>query len=323
MNKLRVLSLFSGIGAFEKALANIGVEYDLVNYCEFDKYASKAYSLIHNVSESLNLGDITKVDENNLSECDLITYGFPCQSFSVQGKKLGFKDKEKGGLFFETMRVASKLKPKYLIAENVKNLVGHDNGNTFSTILNTLNDLGYNNYYKTLNSVDFGVPHRRERIFIISIRKDLDNNKFEFPSGQKLNKTVRDVVDSSCKNRHIKDSLRPYLNKQYHKEFKSKDGLIKVFDGVSQGYFTSSFSQNRIYSIDGVSPTLTTGYDSPVFYEINGLLNGKERLLLQGFTEEDYNNIKDVIPERQIAKQAGNSISVNVLEYIFKNLLQL
>lgn len=322
MNKLRVLSLFSGIGAFEKALANIGVEYDLVNYCEFDKYASKAYSLIHNVSESLNLGDITKVDENNLSECDLITYGFPCQSFSVQGKKLGFKDKEKGGLFFETMRVASKLKPKYLIAENVKNLVGHDNGNTFSTILNTLNDLGYNNYYKTLNSVDFGVPHRRERIFIISIRKDLDNNKFEFPSGQKLNKTVRDIVDSSCKNRHIKDSLRPYLNKQYHKEFKSKDGLIKVFDGVSQGYFTSSFSQNRIYSIDGVSPTLTTGYDSPVFYEINGLLNGKERLLLQGFAEEDYNNIKDLIPERQIAKQAGNSISVNVLESIFKNLLQ-
>ena len=323
MNKLRVLSLFSGIGAFEKALANIGVEYDLVNYCEFDKYASKAYSLIHNVSESLNLGDITKVDENNLSECDLITYGFPCQSFSVQGKKLGFKDKEKGGLFFETMRVASKLKPKYLIAENVKNLVGHDNGNTFSTILNTLNDLGYNNYYKTLNSVDFGVPHRRERIFIISIRKDLDNNRFEFPNGQKLNKTVRDIVDNSYKNRHIKDSLRPYLNKQYHKEFKSKDGLIKVFDGVSQGYFTSSFSQNRIYSIDGVSPTLTTGYDSPVFYEINGLLNGKERLLLQGFTEEDYNNIKDVIPERQIAKQAGNSISVNVLEYIFKNLLQL
>ena len=322
MNKLRVLSLFSGIGAFEKALANIGVEYDLVNYCEFDKYASKAYSLIHNVSESLNLGDITKVDENNLSECDLITYGFPCQSFSVQGKKLGFKDKEKGGLFFETMRVASKLKPKYLIAENVKNLVGHDNGNTFSTILNTLNDLGYNNYYKTLNSVDFGVPHRRERIFIISIRKDLDNNKFEFPSGQKLNKTVRDIVDSSCKNRHIKDSLRPYLNKQYHKEFKSKDGLIKVFDGVSQGYFTSSFSQNRIYSIDGVSPTITTGYDSPVFYEINGLLNGKERLLLQGFAEEDYNNIKDLIPERQIAKQAGNSISVNVLESIFKNLLQ-
>ena len=323
MNKLRVLSLFSGLGAFEKALANIGVEYDLVNYCEFDKYASKAYSLIHNVSESLNLGDITKVDENNLSECDLITYGFPCQSFSVQGKKLGFKDKEKGGLFFETMRVASKLKPKYLIAENVKNLVGHDNGNTFSTILNTLNDLGYNNYYKTLNSVDFGVPHRRERIFIISIRKDLDNNRLEFPNGQKLNKTVRDIVDNSYKNRHIKDSLRPYLNKQYHKEFKSKDGLIKVFDGVSQGYFTSSFSQNRIYSIDGVSPTLTTGYDSPVFYEINGLLNGKERLLLQGFTEEDYNNIKDVIPERQIAKQAGNSISVNVLEYIFKNLLQL
>lgn len=320
MRKLRVLSLFSGIGAFEKALTNIGIDYDLVNYCEFDKYASKSYSLIHNVSEDMNLGDITKVNENDLPECDLITYGFPCQSFSVQGKKLGFKDKEKGGLFFETMRIARKLKPKYLIAENVKNLVSHDNGNTFSTILATLDDIGYNNYYKVLNSVDYGVPQRRERIFIISIRKDLDDGTFEFPKQIPLNVRVKDIIDFEYKGRHIKESLRPYLDSKYHKEFKSKDFIVKVFDGVSQGYFKSSFSQNRIYSIEGTCPTLTTGYDSPVFLEIGGLLNGKERFLLQGFTEEDYYKVEGHILERQLAKQAGNSISVNVLEHIFKNL---
>lgn len=322
MEKLRVLSLFSGIGAFEKALTNIGIDFELINYCEFDKHAAKSYSLIHNVDEVLNLGDITMVDESEVKECDMITYGFPCQSFSVQGKKLGFEDKEKGGLFFETMRIAKKIKPKYLIAENVKNLVSHDNGNTFSTILNTLDDCGYNNYYKVMNSVDFGVPHRRERIFIVSIRKDIDDGKFIFPDGEGTNIKVEDIIDQECTCRHVKESLKKYFDNMYHKNFKSKDNIVKVFDGVSQGYFTSSFSQNRIYSIDGVCPTLTTGYDSPVFLEVGGLLNGKERFLLQGFTVNDYNKVKGIIPERQIAKQAGNSITVNVLECIFRKLLK-
>ena len=171
-----------------------------------------------------------------------------------------------------------------------------------------------------LNSVDYGVPQRRERIFIISIRKDLDDGTFEFPKQIPLNVRVKDIIDFEYKRRHIKDSLKPYLDSEYHKEFKSKDFIVKVFDGVSQGYFKSSFSQNRIYSIEGVCPTLTTGYDSPVFLEICGLLNSKERFLLQGFTADDYNKVCGFIPERQLAKQAGNSISVNVLEYIFKNL---
>lgn len=320
MSKLRVLSLFSGIGAFEKALTNIGIDYDLVGFSEIDKYAIKSYCAIHGVSDELNLGDVSKIDTDNIPDCDLITYGFPCQSFSVQGKKLGFEDKEKGGLFFEAMRVARDKQPKYLIAENVKNLVSHDNGNTFSTILATLDDIGYNNYYKVLNSVDYGIPQRRERIFIISIRKDLDDGNFEFPKQIPLNTRVKDIIDFEYKRRHIKNSLKPYLDSKYHKEFKSKDFIVKVFDGVSQGYFKSSFSQNRIYSIEGVCPTLTTEYDSPVFLEIGGLLNSKERFLLQGFTLDDYDKVCDVIPERQLSKQAGNSISINVLECIFRNL---
>ena len=170
---IKVLSLFSGIGAFEEGLKNLGVDYELINYCEFDKPIAKAYSLIHNVDIKMNLGDITKVDETRLGDFDLMTYGFPCQSFSLAGKKLGFDDPDKGNLFFESMRIAKYKKPKFMIAENVKGLIMHDKGTTFKTVLNTLEDIGYNNYYKVFNSSYFGIPQARERIFIVSIRKDI------------------------------------------------------------------------------------------------------------------------------------------------------
>ena len=150
--KLKLLSLFSGIGAFEEALKNIGVDFELINYCEFDPQIAKAYSLIHNVSEDLNLGDINKVDETKLEDFDLMTYGFPCQSFSAQGKRLGFEDETRGNLFFESMRIAKHKKPKYMVAENVKGLISHDKGNTFKIILETLESIGYNNYYKITTS---------------------------------------------------------------------------------------------------------------------------------------------------------------------------
>lgn len=319
--KLRVLSLFSGIGAFEKALTNIGVNYDLVGFSEIDKYAIKSYCAIHNESEDKNLGDVSKVELDNIPNCDLITYGFPCQSFSVQGKKLGFEDREKGGLFFEAIRIAKDKKPKYMIAENVKNLISHDNGNTLSTVLSTLEDIGYVNYFKVLNSVNFGIPQRRERVFIVSIRKDIDK-KFEFPLGWELTKTVSDFIDKENEHRHLKDSLKPFLDPKYHKEYTSKDGTKKVFDGNSQGYFNSDFCGKRMYSIYGVCPTLTTKTDAHNFIEIKSGLNGKERMMLQGFSEEDYYRAIEVCPLAQIKKQAGNSITVTVLEEIFKVLFK-
>lgn len=232
MNKLKVLSLFSGIGAFEKGLINLGVDFELVNYCEFDKYPAKSYSLLYGVSEDLNLGDINQVDETELSDFDLMTYGFPCQSFSVAGKKLGFDDPEKGNLFFESMRIARYKKPKYMIAENVKGLVGHDKGNTFKTILSTLEFLGYNNYYKVLNSVNFDIPQSRERIYIVSIRKDVDKGSFKFPEGAMTTKTVADFIDKDNENRYLKESLRPFLDTKYHREYNSNKGIRKVFDGI-------------------------------------------------------------------------------------------
>jgi DNA (cytosine-5)-methyltransferase 1 len=177
---IKYLSLFSGIGAFEKALDNIRVKYELVNYCEVDKYASKAYSLIHNVPESMNLGDITKVDETKLpTEIDLMTYGFPCQDISSAGLQKGLRNedgsKTRSGLFFDAIRIMKHCKPRIAIAENVKNLTSKRMSDVFDTVLSELEDAGYNNYWQVLNAADYGMPQGRERVFIISIRKDIDD----------------------------------------------------------------------------------------------------------------------------------------------------
>lgn len=170
---MKLLSLFSGIGAFEVALNRLGVDYELVNYCEIDKYASKSYSAIHGVSEDKNLWDVTKVDPSTLpSDIDLITYGFPCQDISVAGKQKGFVDENgertRSGLFFEALRIIEGCKPRYAIAENVKNLAGKKFAKEFEIVLGSLEEAGYNNYYKVLNATDYGVAQNRERECLLS-----------------------------------------------------------------------------------------------------------------------------------------------------------
>lgn len=202
---LNVLSLFSGIGAFEKALENLKIPYHLVGYCEIDKYASKAYSAIHEVSEDKNLRDVTKIDILDIEDrVDLITYGFPCQDISNAGKQKGFTDENgertRSGLFFEALRIIDEYKPKFAIAENVKALTSKKFANEFKTVLDSLDEVGYNNYYRVLNAKDYGIPQNRERVFIISIRKDIDKG-FSFPQpiplGIRLKDLLEDEVDES------------------------------------------------------------------------------------------------------------------------------
>ena len=147
--KLKLLSLFSGIGAFEKALDNLEVAYDLIAFCEFDKYAVKSYCAIHDVDESKNLGDITKVDETKLpTDIDLLTYGFPCQDISISGQQKGMFNEDgsltRSGLFFEALRIIEHTKPKIAIAENVKNLVSKKFNAQFQVVLACLESAGYN-----------------------------------------------------------------------------------------------------------------------------------------------------------------------------------
>lgn len=197
---IKLLSLFSGIGAFECALRRGGHEFQTINYCEIDKYASAAYSMIHSVDESLNLRDVRKVSTLLFPDVDLITYGFPCQDISIAGQQKGFEDgagnRTRSGLFFEALRIIQDLQPKWAICENVKALTMKQFTNEFKTVLDSLERAGYRNYYQVLNAKDFGIPQNRERVFIVSIRKDIEQ-EFTFPETRVLKLRVRDLLEKN------------------------------------------------------------------------------------------------------------------------------
>lgn len=240
---LKYLSLFSGIGAFESALTNLGVNYEVVNYCEIDKYASKSYSAIHGIPETKNLWDITKVNVFNLpkpNEVDLITYGFPCQDISLAGKQKGLFNDDgsltRSGLFFEALKVIEYCKPKVAIAENVKNLTSKKFATQFETVLKSLEEAGYNNYWKVLNAKDYGIPQNRERVFIVSIRKDVDTEMFEFPKPYSLEK-------------RLKDFLEPHVDEKYY----LSDAQITRMKTTS---YVSGSINHRAFNENGISGTL-------------------------------------------------------------------
>ena len=194
---MKISSLFSGIGAFEKALSKLNIEYEIVNYCEIDKFASKSYAAIHNVDESLNLGDITKIDLTKLNnEIDLLTHGSPCQDFSVAGKGLGADGNTRSSLMWNSVEIIKHCKPKVVIWENVKNVISKKHKHNFDKYINELEQLGYTNYYQVLNAKNYGIPQNRERVFVVSI---LDGRDFKFPepfdNGIRLRGLLEEGVD--------------------------------------------------------------------------------------------------------------------------------
>lgn len=244
---LNVLSLFSGIGAFEKALENLNIPYNLVGYCEIDKYASKAYSIIHDVPEELNLKDVTKVDILDIEDrVDLITYGFPCQDISNAGKQKGFTDENgertRSGLFFEALRIIDDYRPKFAIAENVKALTSKKFSEEFKTVLESLEEVGYNNYYQVLNAKDYGIPQNRERVFIISIRKDIDKG-FEFPQPVPLELKLKDILEDNVEEKY-------YLSEQFYNNYLIKGTERQKEKGNGFGYSPRD--------INGVASAITT-----------------------------------------------------------------
>jgi DNA (cytosine-5)-methyltransferase 1 len=250
---VKVLSLFSGIGAFEKALDNIGVPYELVAYCDFDKYASRSYAAIHGVSESMNLGDITKVDEKKLpKDIDLITYGFPCQDISLAGKQKGLFNADgtqtRSGLFFEALRIIEETKPRVAIAENVKNLTSKKFSLQFKIVLDSLKAAGYNNYWQVLNAKDYGIPQNRERVFIVSIRKDIDNGSFKFPEAFPLELRLKDMLEDDVDEKFYLDGKFESVTKVNEHYSMLNGGTIGKMHDISR----------RAYRTDYMAPSLHT-----------------------------------------------------------------
>ncbi|SFC79899.1 DNA cytosine methyltransferase [Ruminococcus albus] len=162
---IKYLDMFAGIGGFRSGLEKVG-GFECVGYCECDKFAKQAYEALYDTRKELYFDDARKIDPKELPDIDLICGGFPCQSFSIAGKRRGFDD-VRGTLFFEIARIAAVKRPRYLLMENVPGLLSHDKGRTFETILQTLDELGYDVAWQVLNSADFGVPQARKRVFII------------------------------------------------------------------------------------------------------------------------------------------------------------
>ena len=316
MEKLKVLSLFSGIGAFEKALEREKIPHEVVAYCEIDKYASKSYSTIHNIPESLNLGDISKVDTSAIPECDLVTYGFPCQDISIAGLQKGIKANEtRSGLLYEALRIIESKKPKYAIAENVKNLVGKRFKGDFEQLLALLDNMGYNSYWQVLNAKDYGIPQNRERVFVISIRKDIDTKTFSFPEKQKLTLCLRDMLEETVDSKY-------FLTGKYDSIVKFNDNYSLLQGGVFGGFE----STRRVYETTYVAPTITTcggGNAEPKIFDRGYVrkLTPKECWRLMGFDDTDVDKCSSVgMSNTQLYQQAGNSIVVNVLQAIFRTL---
>lgn len=311
MRELKVLSLFSGIGAYEEALKNIGENINVVNYCEYDETPARAYSIMHNIPLSKNLGDITKVDETKINDFDLMTYSFPCQDISALGNQDGLFDDEgnktRSGLFFDAIRIAEYKKPKFMIAENVKALATKTFKNDLEGMIKLLDDIGYNTYWKVLNSKDYGVPHSRNRIYIVSIRKDVDNGNFEFPEAITLVKTARDYYDKGNVGQeyYLRESDMKYLSEfRLNKKYSSLNSDVIICQTTKQGNLANP--QNFVCDENG--------------YRV---MTPRELLSLQGFKRE-YGDLllENGFTKEKIGKMSGNSVTVDVLEAIFKNLLK-
>ena len=205
---MKILELFGGIGACSKALERLGIDYEIVDYVEIDKYAVKSFNAIHNTN--FEPQDICTWDKE--IKVDLIMHGSPCQDFSTAGKQAG-ADKDSGtrsSLMYETLRIVEKLKPKYVIWENVKNLLSKKHKHNFDAYLETMEQLGYKNYYQVLNAKDYGIPQNRERVFTVSI---LGNENYTFPQKQELKLKLKDMLEDEVDEKYyLSNKMIKYIS---------------------------------------------------------------------------------------------------------------
>lgn len=326
---LKLIELFGGIGACSSALTKLGIEYEIADYVEIDKYAVKSYNAIHGTS--FEPQDITTWNKD--IEVDLIMHGSPCQDFSLAGKQAG-GDKDSGtrsSLMYETIRIVEKLKPKYVVWENVKNLLSKKHFHNFNAYLETMEELGYKSYYQVLNAKDYGVPQNRERVFTVSIRKDIDTG-FVFPEKQPLKLKLKDMLENNASNDYYLTDyfLNQIRNTQYKKDLYIEN-TNKLLDGYYNDFKIMDYRYDEGLRIrkNNLCPTLTTrGKQSisgvPIIYnnKILRFITEKECWRLMGFDDEDFEKAEKVNSNTQLYKQAGNSIVVNVLMAILKELIK-
>lgn len=333
MSKIKVFEAFAGYGSQSIALRNIGVDYEVVGISEIDKYAIQAYESIH--GKVNNFGDISKIDVTDIPSHDLFTYSFPCQDISAAGKTRGIiRGQTRSGLLYECEKIIEHCRPKYLLLENVKNLVSKKFEMQFIKWLKYLNTLGYTNYWKVLNAKDYGVPQNRERVFVVSI---LGKHKpYKFPKAIKLTTHVKDILEDEVDEKYYlsqkwQDTFtaltKPRLNTklQPFQDINNKLKNQRVNTIAVVGNIPIKFHQNaRIIDSYGISPTLLTSQATKIVESDRiRYITPRESFRLMGLTDTDIDKIQQLdISDNQQYKLAGNSIVVNVLEAIFQSLFE-
>ena len=365
---LKVLELFGGIGACTKALKRLNIPHKVVDYVEIDKYAVKSYNAINETN--FEPQDITKWDKD--IDVDLIMHGSPCQDFSLAGSQAGGDEGSgtRSSLMYETIRIVEKLNPKYVIWENVKNVLSKKHVHNFNQYIDYLTKLGYTSYFKVLNARNYGIPQNRERIFVLSIKNDIDIF-YNFPEPLELKIKLNDLLEDEVDEKYyLSEKMKEYIvannekwtgnndksliNKEVASTINTAEGtrrcdasnyickgLPNDFDlklliknatkkGYEEGYpgdsvnLTYPNSKTRRGRVGKqVAQTLETQCNQGVILKNLRIrkLTPKECFKLMGFDDIDFENASKVNSNTQLYKQAGNSIVVNVLEGIFKNLL--
>lgn len=350
MRVLRVLECFAGIGACSKALENLGIDFEIVDAIEIDRYAIDSFNEIHGTKFVPQ--DISDWDKD--VEADLICHGSPCQDFSLAGLQAGGDEGSgtRSSLMYETLRIIGKLRPKYVLWENVKNIISKKHRHNFDAYIQKMQGFGYDNYYQVLNAKDYNVPQNRERVFTISIRNDGDfDSCFIFPKPKKLGKFLKDVLDDSVDKKYYltKKQMLGFMNSSFrqYKLYYDSDGIAPTLttmsggnreprvaiktankkgydwakdgDGIDLGYPNSNTRRGRVGH--GVAKTISTEITQGVLDGgIIRKLTPKECWRLMGFDDSDFEKAAKVCSNTQLYKQAGNSICVPVLEAIFKEL---
>lgn len=303
---LRVLELFGGIGACTQALKRLGIDIEVVDYVEIDKYAVASYNAINNTN--FEPQDICEWDKN--LETDLIMHGSPCQDFSVAGKGAGgdLGSGTRSSLMYETIRIVGKTRPKYIIWENVKNLLSKKHKHNFDAYIETMNVLGYNSYYQVLDAKDYGIPQHRERVYTISFRKDIDKG-FKFPEKEELKLRLKDLLEDKVDEKYyLTESNIKTINRNFGSKGKILD--LSEFSLVEKMTYPSRINQkiNETICPTLVSAMGTGGGNVPVINKKNDRLRKltpKECWRLMGFDDESFEKAQNVpMSNTQLYKQA-------------------
>jgi len=321
--KFRFLDFCAGIGAGHAAAVKLGGECS--GYSEIDEKAKRTYRMLHDLETLweplLDLGDLTEVDPNSVPDFDVMLGGFPCQTFSIVGRREGFED-PRGRIIFALSEILSQKQPNYFLLENVKGLISHNGGDTIRQMENLLRSVGYYVTWKLVSSEDFGIPQMRERVYFVGIKKDLvePDFVFSFPEKSKKLKPLKSILTSNDPKYIVGESgidyLQRYLNNKYNK------GRMKIEELLAlPNYTVIDTRQSDLRIFEKICPTLRSGRHG-LLYTKDGLIrriSGLEGLGLQGFNKAYQKRIRGM-SDSDLLYQAGNAFTVDVVYSLLESL---